>query len=476
MADISVISRLFWVFIVILVCMGSIYTIIESKKRSVIKKHLYYWNRQETIYNSQTPNEYPIFGFYLNNEESRPEIVRLISLAKHELIFCSYCTDYFCDFYQGHSLHFYLKRAHHRGVHIILCVNPWQYRYLGKDLSDLKRYRHMYTIIESKKQCRIQGIEYCHHHIKAICIDRSLLFIGGGVDTSSESWKEFDTCNRDDIDCWTDSSVLTRCSDEVMRYILSSSVDGDYKNTDNFEISGLAEHNNFIYLIRSARHYIYLENQFFDSSDITENRILVELSKAITRSIQQNTEFYVMILTNNFYTNTDEAYMARIYVHYTTIRIQSDVLRICRDTDPTITREQVDRKLFVGILKRDPYYIQLHTQVMIQDGMRMIKTSSNITDRSLSHSPCDKELGLIFNDPEKIYMIQQKLWNHRLETNNRHYTIRDVFLAANNESGHYRHVIKTRYDHLGIRLINSAYYFMESTGPCHKGYFRNQLV
>ena len=469
-------SKTIWLCIIIILCSSILYIIVESRKRVVLRRHLYYWQQQENMYEVYTPKEYPILGFYLNNEESRPEIVRLIALAKRELVFCSFCTDFFCDFYQGRSLHYYLEQAHRRRVHIILCINPWQSRYLGKDLSDLKQYQGMYTIIESKRSGSLQGIEYCHHHIKAICVDQSLLFRGGGVDTSADSWKEFQTCNQDGVDCWTDSSVLTRCSKEVMQYIISSSMEGDYKNTNNYHISGLAEHNNFLYLIRSARHYIYLENQFFDSSDITENRILVELSKAITRSIQQNTEFYVMILTNNFYTNKDEPYLARIYLHYTMIRIQRDVLKICRYTDPTITREQVNHKLFVGVLKREPYYIQLHTQVMIQDGIRMIKTSSNITDRSLSHSPCDKELGLIFRDPQKIGPIQQKIWNHRLGTTSIHYSIEEVFRAAKHGRGQYRGILPKAYDSLRIQFINAIYCFMEGTGPCDSGYFRNRLI
>lgn len=45
-----------------------------------------------------------------------------------------------------------------------------------------------------------------------------------------------------------------------------------------------------------------------------------------------------------------------------------------------------------------PEDIDDHTQFMVVDGTILHKSSSNITDRSLSKFPCDHEFGLTFNN------------------------------------------------------------------------------
>lgn len=452
---------------------------VYGMRHSMARYHTPQWIKQEQIYMNYSPTHHGIIDIYLNNEENRHQMVKLIHSARHEILFSSFCTDLSCNFYQGKDLDSYLLDAQRRGVRVILSLNHYQDEFTEKpgDLDRLIATRgHIYEIVTSKKPCQVFGSNYCNHHIKALCVDRSRLLLGGGIDNSTRIWNEFASCNVDNVECWTDTAILTNCSPQLYQLISQRCIPSLHQKSSYVNTDGMLEHNNFIYAIRTAQKYVYLENQFIDSGRWTENRIIRELAIKIGESIETGSQFRIMIITNTANTTDDTTTASQSwYVNSCTNRISTDIHSLVTEIYPTATADDINHRLFIGYLKRKQYFIVMHTQFMVVDGLRILKSSSNITDRSLSHSPCDKELGLMFYDPHKIGTFMQKIWNHRLETLNQRYTIHDVFREAHQGGGQYRKIQRGLLDNLYTGVINVIYYFSYFTGPCKNDPYQNTL-
>ena len=65
------------------------------------------------------------------------------------------------------------------------------------------------------------------------------------------------------------------------------------------------------------------------------------------------------------------------------------------NSDHNLIEKINDRFILCTIYKDNKYVSKIHSQLFIQDGIRLIRSSSNITDRSLGLYPCDKEYGLL---------------------------------------------------------------------------------
>jgi phosphatidylserine/phosphatidylglycerophosphate/cardiolipin synthase-like enzyme len=61
-------------------------------------------------------------------------------------------------------------------------------------------------------------------------------------------------------------------------------------------------------------------------------------------------------------------------------------------------------------MEKDGFPIKIHSNIVIQDGIRCVRSSSNLTDRSLGSLPCDTELGIVVTDVASIQKLQQTLW------------------------------------------------------------------
>ena len=61
-------------------------------------------------------------------------------------------------------------------------------------------------------------------------------------------------------------------------------------------------------------------------------------------------------------------------------------------------------------MENNGFPVKIHSNIVIQDGIRCVRSSSNLTDRSLGSLPCDTELGVIVTDMAAIQKLQQTLW------------------------------------------------------------------
>lgn len=429
--------------------------LIYKKKCHIINDKIKTDHIIEERYATNNYNIYKndISDIYLNIAESVDIIVKLITNATKTIELHSFCMDIENKYLQNKSLDEHLNEAYLRGVKVTLYVNNYQYNYDGSNKSILNKYKDKYDIYVIKNNCRLlSNIKYCNYHRKLLIIDKKYLYIGGGIDNNKDgiSWKSFEEC-RYDV-CWTDTGILTHYN-------------------KNFKYNSLNEYCQYLYLIRNSKNFLYIENQFIDSNIYTYNNIIVEIAKRLCKSIKNNDNLRVVIVTNTKETIFDEKFILRIYVDLCTKNILKTVYNYCKDNlniqNKEILISELNKRFKVCYLIKDNKYpIDMHAQIFIQDGERLIKSSSNLTDRSISIYQCDKEYGLLFESPTKIKTFLKKIWNHRLNTENINHDYKDVFDLISINTGQYRCIELNKYYKHTTSFFKDFALLLKARGPC----------
>jgi phosphatidylserine/phosphatidylglycerophosphate/cardiolipin synthase-like enzyme len=122
-----------------------------------------------------------------------------------------------------------------------------------------------------------------------------------------------------------------------------------------------------------------------------------------------------------------------------------------------VSPDFVAQRVFVGYMAEPdgpfltPYgpinggrHIQVNSNIVLQDGHTLLRSSSNMTDRSLSALPCNTELGILIRS-NHIANFQQKLWRRyfMIPDNNTEivFTPEDAMANMVNEQGVVRRVV-----------------------------------
>ena len=188
----------------------------------------------------------------------------------------------------------------------------------------------------------------------------------------------------------------------------------------------------YIQLIREAKHYIYIENQFFVSkpfdeedrkkckkkkllSDLIQNTIAYEIRQRIIKAYEEGKKFRVMIfipLLPGFAGEPEESGTLQIILKYT-------YAAICRNYGTSIIeklREKMgeDWKNYIGFYSLRNHdlvngiptteIIYIHSKLMIVDDKKVIIGSANINDRSMLGDR-DSEFCVLIQESEKRNFI-----------------------------------------------------------------------
>ena len=183
----------------------------------------------------------------------------------------------------------------------------------------------------------------------------------------------------------------------------------------------------YYYLIDNAKHYIYIENQFFVSrafneeegeecdyalSEVVENRIAFHIRKRIERAYFANEKFRVFVfipLLPGFAGEPESSGTLQIILKHT-------YAGICRNHGMSII-EQLKKimgekwKEYIGfyslrghsIVNGEPRteLIYIHSKLMIVDDRTVILGSANINDRSMLGTR-DSEYAVMINESQKL--------------------------------------------------------------------------
>ncbi|XP_003387699.1 PREDICTED: phospholipase D1-like [Amphimedon queenslandica] len=172
-------------------------------------------------------------------------------------------------------------------------------------------------------------------------------------------------------------------------------------------------HDAYCLLISSAKHFIYIENQFFISSqppDI-ENTIMEKLAERIIRAHDNNESFHVIVvmpLKPDFSGNWEDNDHLRgvSYRIYSTVQTGENSL-YNRLMDSGIPEEKIPQYFSIyGLRKYDRLgdqvvteIIYVHSKIMIVDDRVSVIGSANINDRSMLGDR-DSEMCLIIEDTQ----------------------------------------------------------------------------
>ena len=192
----------------------------------------------------------------------------------------------------------------------------------------------------------------------------------------------------------------------------------------------------YIKLIREAKHYIYIENQFFVSksfdeedrktckrkkhlSDLIQNTIAYEIRKRIIKAYEEGTKFRVMIfipLLPGFAGEPEESGTLQIILKYT-------YAAICRNYGTSIIEKLKEKmgeewKKYIGFYSLRNHdlvngiptteIIYIHSKLMIVDDKKVIIGSANINDRSMLGDRDSEFCVLIQEREERKFIMDGK--------------------------------------------------------------------
>jgi len=181
----------------------------------------------------------------------------------------------------------------------------------------------------------------------------------------------------------------------------------------------------YLRLISEAKHYIYIESQFFISSTATTssssspvvNQIANYLIDRITQAIEKKETFRVIIIVPLHPEGSmlDSTTQAVFYWQARTLRGNGEhsFFGKLHRRFPDMTEEDLEKYVvFYSLYQKDKLnqswvseQIYVHTKLIITDDQEMIIGSQNINDRSMSGTR-DSELGVyVHHDPNQVNAV-----------------------------------------------------------------------
>lgn len=251
---------------------------------------------------------------------------------------------------------------------------------------------------------RVPNTRYSNHHQKYVCVD-DREFMLGNVDINYQrtGWMQLNKHGYS----WHETSVRMTCTPRIAQFVRANFFQG-VVNTPPFPLTrGMREYRLILRMIDSARSCIHMEMQTCVSARSTSNEVFEHVLQRLLKA-QQNPRdtFRFMLLTN--LENPDESAFVSFFLE-NQLQWSRRFLRE-RAAELGITDDTLQRRLFIGKMRSpDGKFIKVHSNLVIQDGSRMLRTSSNFSDRSMSALPCDNELGIVVEGDE-VARVQQELW------------------------------------------------------------------
>lgn len=251
-----------------------------------------------------------------------------------------------------------------------------------------------------------ENTRYSNHHQKYVCADAEW-FMLGGVDINFERKGWLEPNNNKPPYCWHEISVSVRCTPQMWSFACENF--NRIVDHPSFPLTrgGYYEHRIICRLIHDARSCIHMEAQTCISAESTLNEVLEAIAQRVARAhVTPGDRFRFILLTNMFQIDESTAisWLTTQQVHWSRRFLRKRIAQL------GVSSSDMETRVFIGFLQDLSHrHIKVHSNLIIQDGRRMLRTSSNLTDRSMSVFPCDNELGIVV-DGDEVAEFQQKLW------------------------------------------------------------------
>lgn len=252
----------------------------------------------------------------------------------------------------------------------------------------------------------VNNLRYSNHHQKYVCVD-GLYFMLGGTDVTSErtTWLGL---NKDGYS-WHEVAVVVSCTPRIHQFVQLNFT--HIVNNPPFPLTkGLQEYELLLQMIRRAVTCVHMEAQTCISAGATYNQVFDVVMQRVQqayasqcRGVQDR--FCFLLLTN--LQQVDES---RVISWVTGQQVQWS-RRYLRERAAhySVPQEFMQQRVFIGTLEHQGAHIKVHSNLVIQDGKRLLRTSSNFNDRSMSALPSDNELGIVVAG-DVVARLQQRLW------------------------------------------------------------------
>jgi phosphatidylserine/phosphatidylglycerophosphate/cardiolipin synthase-like enzyme len=347
--------------------------------------------------------------------ESAAEMIRLLRSARNVVYFSSFLCqlDEPLSGGNGVTLAMLFGELGERGVKLRMLYNPEAAygnlaptEFLAR-LPPTADLRCVYGSGELPKIARVVGdnTRYSNHHQKYMCVDGDRLMLGGiDVNWERKGWLQ-PNVNKPPY-CWHEVSVSVPCTD-AMWYFVKQNFDVIVESPPFPLTRGLQEYRVLYRLIREARSCVHMEAQTCISAGSTANDVFEAVAQRVAKAHHTpGDRFRFMLLTNMIQIDESKpiSWITTQEVHWSRRFLRK------RTSQLGVPAEALANRVFIGVLEDETgRHVKVHSNLLIQDGRRMLRTSSNLTDRSMSAFPCDNELGIVL-EGEAVAELQQKLW------------------------------------------------------------------
>lgn len=235
---------------------------------------------------------------------------------------------------------------------------------------------------------------YSNHHQKYLCVDGQRLMVTGcDINAERNGWLKLNTRGY----YWHEVAVSLPCTVDMYSYICRNFEDGIVVDAPPLPLTASGKHNSelavVVEMIENCKHFMHIEAQTCTSTQFTKNSIFTALIQRVELAYRhkETDRFRCFILTNMLM--VDESPIVQW-------SCAQDVLLSRRYLKTGLTALGVPwvfvcQRVFMGTMEHNGVHIKIHSNLFIQDSKVMLRTSSNLNDRSFSDKPCDTEMGVL---------------------------------------------------------------------------------
>lgn len=247
----------------------------------------------------------------------------------------------------------------------------------------------------------VNNTRYSNHHQKYVCADGHTFMLGGAdVSVERSAWLVPNAAGY----VWHEVAVVLRCTPAMHQFAVLN-FEQVVDNPPFPLTKGYQEYMVLLRLIDTAHVCVHMEAQACICTESSENQVFQAVVQRVRRAVSENTPFYFMLLTN-----AEQRDEARVVSWVSQKQLHASLRHLARlAAAEGLTPEVLSRHVVVGTLEHAGMHIKVHSNLVIQDGRRMLRSSSNFTDRSWSSKPSDNELGVVLSG-QPVAAAQQRLW------------------------------------------------------------------
>lgn len=414
------------------------------------------------------------FDYYIDINDSYKQLVSMIQTANTRILFSCFACNFTTPIYDGHTMQDLLNDAADRGIYIYILYNTTS-EYTNHSVSTLQTLLddriHISTITASSQITKsLQNIlkqkSYSYNHQKFLICDSTIMI--GGCDIDPWERRGYHIINKNKF-YWHEISVSFPVPDSFIDWFTTfiqsknNPVSKLPKPSEPF-INTESEAKTIMYMIKNSQSILYVEHQLLALSKFStdySHAIIKCIATRLTKACRLYQDFNIHIITN---VSQDDEY--NVFTQF--FSSNTLVISICNILSyvPSKYKKLAMNKLHIYRLENDKSNIKVHSNIFITDDIHnqyhLVRSSSNLSDRSFGTDPCDIELGVYIRHPKVFELYRQLI---QLHTNGQ------TELSANG------YVKEVSYNCTADMLRSTAFFITQlhpATGNCtHKMKIKN---